>query len=425
MLKNLRKTKDNSITVQESTKLLALLILPISLIILSLTLDNINNIYVGILNIVKHPDILITDYLKIGGLGSAFLNSAILTLVNIYILWRYKVKINGPSMSALFTVAGFAFFGKNIFNVWPIYLGGYLYSKYQKQNFKTVVIISMFGTALSPLITEIIYGTDLPMYLGFIVGIVIGVLVGFVLPPLTTQFLRTHNGYSLYNIGFTAGFIGTVVMSIMRSYGFLRESKHILSIEYDTLLKIFLTSYFIILIIIGYYLNQKSFKGYKDLLWYPGRLITDFTQLVGFGITLINMGIMGLIGILYVIISGGTINGPIIGGLLTMVGFASFGKHPKNSIPILMGVFLGGLTKIWDSSSTTVIISGLFGTTLAPIAGEYGWLFGILAGFLNLSVVMNVGSLHGGINLYNNGFSGGIVASILVPIIDAFKKEDN
>jgi len=32
---------------------------------------------------------------------------------------------------------------------------------------------------------------------------------------------------------------------------------------------------------------------------------------------------------------------------------------------------------------------------------------------------MNVGVLHGGVNLYNNGFSGGFVAAFLVPIIEA------
>jgi len=30
---------------------------------------------------------------------------------------------------------------------------------------------------------------------------------------------------------------------------------------------------------------------------------------------------------------------------------------------------------------------------------------------------MTVGSLHAGLNLYNNGFAAGIVASVLVPVI--------
>jgi len=48
----------------------------------------------------------------------------------------------------------------------------------------------------------------------------------------------------------------------------------------------------------------------------------------------------------------------------------------------------------------------------------------VLAGVLHLAVVTNIGIIHGGINLYNNGFSGGLVAGFLVPIVDAFKRGD-
>lgn len=54
---------------------------------------------------------------------------------------------------------------------------------------------------------------------------------------------------------------------------------------------------------------------------------------------------------------------------------------------------------------------GLFGTALAPIAGVYGFLPGMVAGWLHLAVVQNIGSVHGGMNLYNNGFSAGVVAA--------------
>ena len=78
----------------------------------------------------------------------------------------------------------------------------------------------------------------------------------------------------------------------------------------------------------------------------------------------------------------------------------------------------------YDLSTTGLIISVLFATTIAPIAGTYGALVGILAGMLHLAIVTNIGVLHGGINLYNNGFSGGLVAGFLVPIVDALKKGD-
>jgi hypothetical protein len=108
--------------------------------------------------------------------------------------------------------------------------------------------------------------------------------------------------------------------------------------------------------------------------------------------------------------------------MLTVVGFSAYGKHLKNSIPIFAGVFLASLIQVWETDTTAVILAGLFGTTLAPIAGHYGPLAGIAAGFFHLSIVMNVIALHGGINLYNNGFSGGFVAAFLVPLIDALRK---
>ena len=109
-----------------------------------------------------------------------------------------------------------------------------------------------------------------------------------------------------------------------------------------------------------------------------------------------------------------------MGGIFTVIGFGAFGKNVKNVLPILIGVTLMGRLNYQDNQSTIVLISALFGTTLAPLAGRYGNIAGIIAGAMHLTLVMNIGYLHGGVNLYNNGFSGGLVASILVPILEAF-----
>jgi hypothetical protein len=55
-----------------------------------------------------------------------------------------------------------------------------------------------------------------------------------------------------------------------------------------------------------------------------------------------------------------------------------------------------------------------------PIAGQFGWLFGIVAGFLHAAVVLVVGEPCGGYNLYNNGFSAGLVALVMVSLIQGF-----
>ena len=64
-------------------------------------------------------------------------------------------------------------------------------------------------------------------------------------------------------------------------------------------------------------------------------------------------------------------------------------------------------------------LAGLFGTTLAPISGHFGWPFGVLAGFIHSALVLQISSPVAGVNLYNNGFSGGLVAIVLYPIITA------
>lgn len=179
------------------------------------------------------------------------------------------------------------------------------------------------------------------------------------------------------------------------------------------------------MIIIGYLLNGKSFTGYKKLLKASGRLVSDFITVNGFGISLINMGILGFVAIFYVLIVGGQLSGIVIGGVMAVAGFATFGKHIRNVILIILGVYIASLFKIGDAHTVTYLIAALFGTALTPVAGMFGWKAGILAGFLHASVVMSLGYLHGGMNLYNNGFSCGIVAALLIPLIETFRKDEN
>jgi hypothetical protein len=55
----------------------------------------------------------------------------------------------------------------------------------------------------------------------------------------------------------------------------------------------------------------------------------------------------------------------------------------------------------------------------SPAASAFGW--GIVAGLLHSAAALTVGSLHAGLNLYNNGFAAGVVAAFLVPVIVALR----
>lgn len=396
-------------------------ILPISMILIAFLYNSPLDIIKGLWVIVLANDVFATDYTYIASIGSSLFNAGLTVLINIYILRKCDLKLNGMIMSALFLIAGFSFVGKNIFNIWPFYLGGYIYSKMHNMEFKNTIITSMYSTSLAPIISVMANTFAINTMANVILAYSIGVFIGYIMPEISSRVLMAHSGYNVYNTGFAAGFIGIIVNSVLNVFGESVKPKSLINTTFDYGLLGFFSIYFLVLIYIGYAHNEKSFKGYAKILTYSGRLITDFTRLSSFSITIINMGIIGLISIGYIILMGGVFNGPIIAALLTVVGFSAFGNHPRNTISIMVGVALASKIMIADLSPTVVIISGLFGTTLSPIVGEYGFIYGLILGPLHLALVSNIGSLHAGLNLYNNGLSGGIIAMVMVPILDAFK----
>ena len=386
-----------------------------------LLLDRPSGIVAGLWNIIREPDYLITDYFVIGGVGAAFVNSGLLMLAFTVLLGTIRTDVHGLSFASVFTIAGFSFFGKNIANVWFIVAGVWLYAQVQREPFVKFLYVALFGTALSPMVSQIMFGLKGP----FVFRLAAGGAMGFVLPPLSTAMLSFHKGYNLYNIGFTAGLTGTVAISIYRSFGFIPQSRVIWSTGVDPMVAGFLVILFSGIFLSGYGMEHRSFRGLREIWSLPGRLLTDFVDLVGVGPTLMNMGINGLIFLTYLLVIGGDLNGPTIGGLLSIVGFSAIGKTAKNTLPVLFGVILGGMTTSWGLQDPPVQLAALFCTTLAPVAGSFGWIAGAVAGYLHSSVVLHVGILHAGFNLYNNGFAGGLVAAFLVPLIEAFARRRN
>ena len=373
--------------LHKEQKLKILFIFPLTFMILGILfsyLDNESNLtlYSGLKNIILSPTILITDFLSVGGIGSTFVNVALISFYNLYLLKKYKLRINGLILAAFMTVMGFSFFGKNIFNIIPIYIGGYLYSNYKKIDFKDIIVSIMFATALAPVISEISFSNILPNKIAILIGIGVGIFIGFIITPLASHMVKFYDGYNIYNLGFTAGILGTILTSALRNLDIKIESVNILYLENNIFLILTLISMFIYLIYIGISINKNALNEYKYIFNYSGKVVTDYTLYV-YLLTFFNMGIMGLLSLSYVLLIGGVINGPVIAGIFTVVGFSAFGKHIKNCLPIILGVIIAALFLEYDISSTVVIITVLFSTTLAPIAGVYGYKIGFIAGILH------------------------------------------
>ena len=376
------------------------------------------NIFIGMYKIVTSPAILVTDFMYVGGIGAAFLNAVLIFSFNFFLVKLFKVKINGITIAAFFTVFGFSFFGKNILNILPFYLGGILYSIYTSTDFSEHIVPIAFSSALAPFVSSVAFYGEISYETSYINAI----LIGFIVVPLSKSLYDFHEGYDLYNLGFTAGILGSVIIAVLKLYHFEITPQFLLSTEYDMPLKILCSSVFLSLIIIGFYINNNSFSGYFSLIKDNGYK-SDFTQKYGYGLTFINMGVMGFISIGFVIITGQAFNGPVLAALFTVVGFSANGKTVFNTVPILIGALLSSLGS--KGSIFTLAVSGLFGTALAPISGIFGPIAGIIAGWLHLAVVQNVGLVHGGLNLYNNGFSAGIVAGFLLPIFNMITDNNN
>jgi hypothetical protein len=375
----------------------------------------------GLATILTTRDALLTDYFGIGGIGAACVNAGLLTLCACFVYHRAGAKMTGAAVACLFLVLGFALFGKNLLNVWGIVIGVWLYSRFKGETFATHINTAFFGLALSPIFSEILFSSTLPLGVRLLLAVATTLVMGFVLAPAAAQLFKAHMGFSLYNMGFTAGLVGTLVVALYKSYGFVPDPVFVWTTGNNVLLGAFLSCLFVSMVGVGFWLDRATLSGMRKVMGTSGQSPTDFIALAGLGPTLANMGVTGAIGMTYILAVGGELNGPVIGAIFTIVGFAAFGKHPRNIVPIMIGVFLGSLAKPWNADDPSILLAALFGTTLAPIAGRFGWHWGIVAGFIHSSAALSVGPVHAGLNLYNNGFAAGIVASVLVPVIIAIQ----
>ena len=417
----IESTEDTVEQASEHGTLLIIGLYATAFVIFGFWVESPAKIFQGLIQILTAQNALLTDYIAVGGMGAAFVNAGLLTLCAISVYYRSRAKITGVAVACLFLVLGFGLCGKNLLNVWCIVIGVFLYARFRKEAFAMHINIAFFGAALAPIFSEILFSTILPIEIRLPLSIFTSLLIGFILVPVAGQLFRAHMGFNLYNVGFTAGIVGILIVALYKSFGFVPDPVMAWTTGNNVLLGWFLSVVLASMVLTGFYLDRNVFSGLKQLLQQTGQAPDDFMIQFGMGTTLVNMGLSGAVGLLYILSVGGDLNGPVLGAIFTVVGFAAFGKHPKNIAPVMLGVFLGSIAKPWSASDPSMQLIALFGTTLAPIAGRFGWHWGVVAGFVHSSAALSVGALHAGFNLYNNGFAAGLVAAVLVPVIMAIR----
>ena len=368
---------------------------------------------------------LITDPMATGGVGAALLNAAMVLLLSTLLLRGLGLPFTGAALACLFLMGGFALLGKNLLNIAPIAAGGWLHALYRRERFAQYVYLTLYGTCLSPMVSFLMVRVR-PGVRWVAMGLC-GLVIGFLLPAVAGFTTRVHQGYNLYNVGFAAGILGLGIASVFKGFG----------VEFDTLGSWsreghWLLCGMVILVLLGLLLagvaaGCRSWRDYRHILHHSGRAVADFVILDGPGPALVNMALVGMVGLGYLLAlypKGVRLNGPLVCCIFAMTGFGAFGKHPKNVLPVMAGAVLAALLMIeLPFDAPGVLLATLLCTCLAPIAGQFGWYWGVVAGFLHMTIVQNTSILHGGMNLYNNGFAAGLVCILLVPIIEAVKPE--
>lgn len=399
-------------------------ILALIMIILAFIFNTPKEIFVGYKNILLSSSILTTDYIAIGTLGGALVNAASILILNLVILRLLNLRMSGLIYAALYMILGFSFFGKNILNSLPIYIGIYLYAFLNKIPAKNLVISLLFSSGISPLVSYLIFGFDLAYYISIPLGIGAGIVAGLMVPAISSHTIKFHQGYNLFNVGFSLGIISLAFNGVLRAFNLRASEISILSNDHNLFLYLFVAILALVLLIAGIILNPKSFKMIPDLYKRSGRLVSDYIRDYGVSIVMINQASLLTFEILICLIFKIELNGAIFGTILAVSGFAGAGLHLKNTSFVMLGAILMCLVTKTNITSTSIIIGILFSAGVAPIAGRYGIVAGIIAGMLHIAILPLCRSFQGGYDLYNNGFCAGFVACILIAIIEAFKKED-
>lgn len=414
----LQDTTSPTLNRRRITLLISLL--GVGLIITGFLVNSPSEVLSGELAILTSPSILITDYIAYANLGAAFFNAGLVTLIGLGLAWLIRARFNGYLLSAIFTLCGFAFFGKNVFNILPIFAGVFLFDLlFAHVRMKDLIAPLLFGTTLGPVVSQVAFGFDLGWW-GLVGGIVLGVVVGMLLAALMNHIYSFHLGYNLYNTGTTGGFVATVAYITMRGFGLDIDPAFYWSTAHTPFLSLYVLVLMVGMIGLGLFWGA-SFTNYKRIWKSSGRLASDYVVIADLGTTLVNMGVIGLIALGYVHFVGGDVNGAILAGIFTVAGFGALGKHPRNIVPVMLGVYLFCIPNVWQHSEPGPLLAALFCTTLAPLAGKFGFLAGVAAGALHLPMVMHVGGIHGYMNLYNNGFAGGLAMLIIIGFIKGLR----
>ena len=379
-----------------------------------------------------------TNYFALGGYAATFLNMGLVGLICTALCFLPEAKPTNVTTLAVILTIGFGSWGINPLNIIPTVGGVLLYCLVKKEKPGAQINAMMFSTGIAPLISDLLFryphaeaiGIN---WLGAVLAVFVGVIIGFFLPAGLTHSPVVHKGYDHYSaalpIGMTAFFLRAVLYKVLGGTLPAAPSAEGLAVASWPIVNVFCIVVFGACVVVALLMGCK-FRDYWQLMKDPGQGVS-FSSKYGNAPFLMNVGVFGLFIMLYYNLIGASFNGVTFGIIFCMLCTCNSGSHPKNVWPIMVGYVVASLVCGWlfvgekfalGINAQAIVIGLCFANGLSPIAGKYGWHYGILAGALHYLLVTAVPDMHGGYCLYNGGFTAALICLMLVPQLERFCK---
>ena len=385
----------------------------------------------GLWKIFSNPTLSGTSFFDVGGYAATFLNMGLNGLVCTAFFWIPGQKECHSATLVTILTTGFGSWGIHILNMWPTMLGVLLYCAVKKEKIGDKSNDFLFTTGLAPFMSELMIRYPNAAVTGFslqglLLAALVGTIAGFFVPAGLDRSHAVHKDFSLYSAALPVGMTAFILQgSLYKAMGVeIPGAVTSLSMTSPTIVNTFCCILFGCWIVAALLMGCRP-KDYRELLMDPDQ-VKDFAARYDNATFLMNAGMFGLFILSYYNLIGAPFNGITFGVIFCMLCTCNAGSHPANVWPIVLGyalasygfrflspVFGGEFTPFLNAQS--IVVGLCYANGLSPVADQYGWLYGTAAAMMHFCMVTTVPVLHGGMCLYNGGFTAALVCILIVP----------
>ena len=385
----------------------------------------------GLWKILSQPTKASTSFFFIGGYAATFLNMGLVGLICTALYWIPGQKSNSAATLVTILTTGFGSWGIHILNMWPTIFGVMLHCVVKKERLGNHTNAMLFSTGLAPFMSELMVRYPNAGVVGFtpvgmLMAMAVGIVVGFFLPAGLENSPTVHKGFDLYSAALPVGMTAFLMQGFLyKAMGVeIPEAVSDLTVASPEIANTFCIILFSLCVMFAFFMGCKP-KDYWNMMS-AAVPATNFSAVYGNAVFLMNVGLYGFFILGYYNWIGATFNGVTFGVMFCMLATCNSGSHPGNIWLITLGYGLasrlfqvlspltgGEFTQYLNSQS--IIVGLCYANGLSPIADEYGWAYGMVAAMIHFCMVTTVPELHGGMCLYNGGFTAALVCLLMIP----------